>query len=90
MNIETTIAHILVDDLFVEVPPSQIGPDDSLRNVLGVDSLGFTELRAQCEHAFDVTISDEDFVPEHFSSIRTLTNLVAGLRAPLPDTAGNR
>ncbi|MEU1180202.1 acyl carrier protein [Streptomyces sp. NPDC005820] len=84
VNIESSIKRILVDDLFVSVPPSRIGPDDGLRDVLGLDSLGFTELRTQCEYEFGVTISDEDFVPEHFSSVRTLTELVVRLRASSP------
>ncbi|MFF5363328.1 acyl carrier protein [Streptomyces scabiei] len=87
-NIESTIKHILVDDLFITVPPSEIGLDDNFRDVLGLDSLGFTELRTQCEYLFGITISDEDFVPEHFSSVRTLTQLVSLRQAAPPDEAG--
>lgn len=90
MNIETTIKRILVDDLFVNVPQAEIGLDDGLRDVLGLDSLGFVELRAQCEYAFGVTISDEDFVPEKFSSVRSLTQLVKRLNESIPDGAGSR
>lgn len=90
VNIESSIKRILVDDLFVTVPQSQIGPDDGLRDVLGLDSLGFTELRSQCEYEFGVTISDEDFVPENFSSVRTLTDLVSRLQVPLPGEANSR
>jgi acyl carrier protein len=90
VNIETTITRILVDDLFVTVPQSDIGFDDGLRDVLGLDSLGFVELRTQCEYAFGVTISDEDFVPENFASVRTLTQLVSRLRESLPEGAGSQ
>lgn len=85
MSIETTITRILVDDLFVSAPQSQIDLDESLRDVFGVDSLGFSELRTQCEYAFGVTISDDDFVPENFASVRTLTRLVSRLRESVPD-----
>jgi len=87
VNIETIVKQILIDDLFVDVPPSEIGLDDNLRDVLGLDSLGFTELRTQCEYLFGVVISDEDFVPENFSSVRTLTHLVSRLRESLPEEA---
>ncbi|WP_371574161.1 acyl carrier protein [Streptomyces sp. NBC_01314] len=90
MSIEATVKRILVDDLFVSVPQAEIGLDDGLRDVLGLDSLGFTELRAQCEYAFDITIPDEDFVPENFSTVRDLTLLVKRLGAPVPDGAGSR
>ena len=33
-NIESTIKRILVDDLFITVPPSEIGLDDNFRDVL--------------------------------------------------------
>ncbi|MEI5519905.1 acyl carrier protein [Streptomyces brasiliscabiei] len=90
MSIEATIKRILVDDLFVSVPPAEIQLDDGLRDVLGLDSLGFSELRAQCEYVFDIKISDEDFVPENFSSVRGLTQLVQRLGGPAPDGAGSR
>ncbi|MFD6565086.1 acyl carrier protein [Micromonospora profundi] len=81
MEIENGIRKILNSELFVEVPPEQIGLDDSLRAGYGLDSLGFVELRVQCEDMFDVRISDEDFTPENFQSVRTVTDLVNRLRA---------
>lgn len=83
MNIEETIKKILVNDVFVDTPESQIDIDDSLRNVLRLDSLGFTELRFQCENAFGIRICDEDFSPQNFSSIRTLAALVSRLRGAM-------
>jgi len=76
-----TIKKILVSDIYVEVPVEQIGEQDSLRDVLGVDSLGFVELRVQLEEAFDIAISDDDFTPEHFASVASLTSLVESLKA---------
>ena len=90
MDIESAVKKILVDDLFIDVDQSEIGLDDGLRDVLGLDSLGFTELRAQCEYLFDVKISDEDFVPENFTSVRTVTDLVSRLRERLTDGAAGR
>lgn len=90
MSTEESIMRILVDDLFVGVPQDRIGLDDGLRDVLGLDSLGFVELRAQCEYTFGVTVPDEEFVPENFTSVRTLARLVARLRESLLDGAGGR
>ncbi|WP_232838145.1 acyl carrier protein [Streptomyces geranii] len=90
MSIDKTLRKILVDDLFVSVPQAEIGLDDGLRDILGLDSLGFTELRTQCEYAFDITISDEDFVPENFSTVRDLARLVTRLSEPVPDEVGSR
>ncbi|MFT3774347.1 MAG: acyl carrier protein [Minicystis sp.] len=71
---------MLVNDLFVEIPEEQIGLDDGLQTVVGLDSIGFSELRILCERKFNVQISDEDYVPENFSSVRRLSTLVTKLK----------
>jgi acyl carrier protein len=90
MNAEATIMQILVNDVLVSVPQSQIGLDDNLREILGLDSLGFAELRTQCEYTFGVTITDDDFAPGNFASVRTLTDLVTRLRESIPDEESSR
>jgi acyl carrier protein len=80
-DIERAIGSILVTDLFVDAPEDRITPDDRLRGDLGLDSLGFVELRVQCENTFGITISDDDFTPENFTSIRTIAELVRNLQA---------
>ncbi|MFB9902342.1 acyl carrier protein [Allokutzneria oryzae] len=77
--LEDQLREILVRDLYLEVPAEEIGEDDGLQDVLGLDSLGFVELRAQCEQRFRVTIDDTLFTPEHFRSVRTVAGLVRSL-----------
>ena len=57
-----------------------MGLDDSLRNEFGIDSLGFVELRVNCEEEFEVKISDDDFTPENFQSINSVANLIRRLQ----------
>ena len=80
MEIEDRLRKVLHTDLFVETLPEEIGLDDGLRVAHGLDSLGFLELRVQCEELFDVQISEENFTPEHFKSLRTLSELVRSLQ----------
>ncbi|WP_113700933.1 acyl carrier protein [Nonomuraea lactucae] len=80
-EIQETIKSTLVGDLFVEVTEGEINLDDSLRDIFGLDSLGFAELRVQCEDKFGVQISDQHFTPDHFASIRSLSALVRELKA---------
>jgi acyl carrier protein len=80
-DIERTIRTMLANDLFVEVPAERMDADDRLRTDYGLDSLGFVELRVQCEDAFGVTISDADFTPENFTSIRSVADLVRSLQS---------
>lgn len=70
----------IVNDLFVEIAEEQIGLDDGLRTVVGLDSVGFVELRVLCEQKFNVEINDDDYTPENFTSIRLLANLIERLQ----------
>lgn len=78
---------MIVNDLFVEIPEEQIGLDDGLRKVVGLDSVGFVELRVLCEQRFNVEINDDDYTPENFTSIRLLANLIDRLQASRDVTA---
>jgi acyl carrier protein len=80
-DVAATIKHLFVSDLFVEIPEDQISLDDGLQSVLGLDSLGFIELRLLCEQRFGIQIADPDFSPDNFRSIRRLTTLIEGLLA---------
>jgi acyl carrier protein len=80
-NLHDILRHMLVNDLFVEMAPEQIGLDDGLRTVVGLDSVGFVEVRVLCERRFGIQIGDEDYTPENFSSIRRLANLIQRLQS---------
>lgn len=75
-----TIRNMLVNDLYVELPADKIGLDDGLQTVVGLDSIGFSELRILCERKFNVQISDEDYSPENFSSVRRVATLILRLQ----------
>ena len=79
-DITHTIKNFLITDLFVDVPADQINVDDGLQSVLGLDSIGFLELRVLCEKEFKIRITDADFSPANFRSIRCLTELVERLQ----------
>jgi acyl carrier protein len=76
-----TIRRLLVNDLYVELPADQIGLDDGLQTVVGLDSIGFGELRILCERKFGVEISDDDYTPDNFSSVRRVATLIERLQA---------
>ncbi len=80
-DLVSALRMMLVNDLYVETPPEQIGLDDGLRTVVGLDSIGFVELRARCEQRFNIEVNDEDYTPENFSSIRRLALLIDRLQS---------
>lgn len=77
----SSLKKILVNNLFVELPEEQIGLDDGLQSVIGLDSVGFLELRVLCEDAFKVQISDEDFSMENFRTLNGIATLITRLQA---------
>jgi acyl carrier protein len=76
----SVIRRMLVNDLFVEVAEEKIGLDDGLQTVVGLDSIGFSEMRILCERKFNVQISDEDYIPDNFSSVKRVATLVLKLQ----------
>lgn len=72
---------MIVEDLYVEIAEENIGLDDGLRSVVGLDSVGFVELRVLCEQRFNIEIGDNDYTPENFTSIRQLADLIERLQA---------
>jgi acyl carrier protein len=83
-----SLRAMIVKDLFVEIDENDIGLDDGLRTVIGLDSVGFVELRALCERKFNVVIDDDDYTPENFRSVRVLANLIDRLQSQRPAAAG--
>jgi len=81
VNIEDRLRDILIEDLFVEFEKDRILPTYSLRQDLGIDSLGFVELKEQVEKRFSIAISDDDFTPENFSTLSSLTSLIHRCRS---------
>lgn len=75
-DIEDTLRDILIEDLFIQLDRDRILPTQSLRNEIGLDSVGFVELRTQIEQRLGVAISDDEFTPENFATISTLGHLI--------------
>ena len=80
-ELTSSIKKILVTNLFVEIPEEQIGLDDGLQSVIGLDSVGFLELRVICEDQFNIRISDDEFNADSFRTVNRLAALIANLQA---------
>jgi acyl carrier protein len=80
-SIEDRLRDILIEDLFVEFEKDRILPTYSLRRDLGIDSLGFVELKDQVEKRFSIVITDDEFTPENFSTISSLASLIDRYRS---------
>ncbi|MFI7702659.1 acyl carrier protein [Nonomuraea sp. NPDC049480] len=76
MDVQQTVAGILAGEIHVEVPPHKMRPEDSLRDIYGLDSIGFVELRVQCEDTFGIVITDDEFAPDNFATLGSVVTLV--------------
>ncbi|GAA3167269.1 MULTISPECIES: acyl carrier protein [Streptomyces] len=79
MNSLQTVKRILHSEVLVEVPIDQMQLDDDLRESYGMDSLGFVELRVQCEEAFGISIPDEAIAAGQLSTLGDVLALVERL-----------
>jgi acyl carrier protein len=59
-------------------PLAPISLDDDLRQ-LGLTSMGMVKLMMAAEVGFNISIPDEDLIPDNFRSIRTIEALVRRL-----------
>jgi acyl carrier protein len=59
-------------------PMALLGPDDDLRR-LGLTSMGMVKLMMAVEAAFNISIPDEELLPDNFRSVRAIEALVARL-----------
>lgn len=75
-TIEAKLKQMIVERLFLQVPPSEIQTDASLIDTYGVDSVCLLELVVGLEEAFGVVIEDGDFDVRNFLSVAALRDFV--------------
>jgi len=78
---ESAIRQFLVDDVFYDKDLKDLGPEDSLVERGLLDSMSILKTVTFCEEQFGITIPDEDVLPDHFESVRTIAALVERVKA---------
>lgn len=75
--IEDIVAERIRKFLVQQFPATKnVGNNESLLNNGLIDSLGILEVVAFIEKEFEITVSDEDLLPENFGSVYSLSNFV--------------
>ncbi len=77
---ETAVRQFMIEDVFYDKDLKDLGPDDSLLAKGLLDSLSILKTVTFCEEQFGITIPDEDVLPDHFESVRTIAKLVERVR----------
>lgn len=71
------VKRLVVERLYLEVKPEEIGDDDDLLGKFGIDSVRLFEIVVGLEEVFGLSFADEDFAVERFSTARRIAELVA-------------
>ncbi|ROM56844.1 coronafacic acid synthetase [Pseudomonas canadensis] len=70
------LKKIISEKLDLDIPESHIKEEAGFSSEVGVDSIGFIELRFQCEEEFKIKISEEEFGPDNFFNCKTLSDFI--------------
>jgi acyl carrier protein len=77
-RIEDRLKKMVVERLFLKIPPETIEEDKSLIETYGVDSVSLLEMVVGIEEEFGIAVDDSDFSIEHFQTIAALADFVRG------------
>jgi acyl carrier protein len=72
------VKKLVVERLFLDVPPESIGDDDNLLEKFGVDSVRMFEIVVGLEETFGVSFADQEFSVDRFATARRIAEVVAG------------
>ncbi|OGV61554.1 MAG: hypothetical protein A2498_11735 [Lentisphaerae bacterium RIFOXYC12_FULL_60_16] len=81
-RIEDRLKSMIVERLFLKIPPESIQEDASLIDVYGVDSVSLLELVVGIEELFGIQLGDDDFSVQHFETVSSLAAFVRQKQAP--------
>lgn len=76
MDIEQPIKRYIEDNILSRKGGGTLSPEDSLLESGLVDSAGIFTIVAFLESEFNITVPDEDIVPEHFESVKSVAAYV--------------
>lgn len=75
-EIRKRIKEMIVERLFLDVSPEDIGDDDSLPEEFNVDSVNLFEIVVGLEEVFGITLEDEELSVEAFSTVSKIADVV--------------
>jgi acyl carrier protein len=76
-DLETDLRQFIVENFLFGREDKPLGNDDSLLDLGIIDSTGVLELVGFLEQKYQITIEDEELVPENLDSIERLVRFVS-------------
>ena len=78
---ESTIREFMVNEVLYDRDMKDLKPEDPLITRGLLDSLSILKTVTFCEERFGISIPDQEVLPDHFESVRTIAALVDRRRA---------
>lgn len=75
-RLKQQIKEMIVERLFLDVDPAQIGDDENLMENYDIDSVNLFEIVVGMEEQFDISFEDEDFSVDLFATVNSLADFV--------------
>jgi len=79
--LKAQIKQLIVDTAFLKISPDAIGDEDNLLEVHGVDSVYLFEILVGLEDICGVSLEDQEFDVETFSTVDSIVGFVQSLQA---------
>ena len=73
-----TIRAFIFDNFLFDAAEGDLGNDDSFLDQGIIDSTGVLELVEWLEDTFDITVDDDELIPENLDSVNQLAAFIAG------------
>jgi acyl carrier protein len=74
--IEKTIRDFLLEEILYDKQLANLGPQDTLLKDSLLDSIGILQTVTFCEQTFEISIPEEELLPDHFQNVRAIAQLV--------------
>jgi len=76
MDIKGQLKEYLLSEVAVDLGKEDLSDDDDLLELGIIDSMGIVSLISFMEEKFDISIEDEEIVPDNFQSLRSMEKFI--------------
>ncbi len=75
-QVKRQLKEMIVERLFLDADPAQIGDDENLMESYEIDSVNLFEIVVGLEEVFEISFEDDDFSVELFATVNTLAEFL--------------
>ena len=76
MNIEEALKNFILENFIVDENPSKLDKNQSFLESGIIDSTGILELVSFIEEHYNITVEDEDLIPDNLDSLNNVVNFI--------------